>query len=257
MSDSWESRTQSAEDPGPLEHDTLDHKAYDRIRSMIVERRLQPGQRLQLEDLARELQVSRTPLVNALKRLAQEQFVVWVSRRGFYVRQYTKRELAQLYQVREGLEGFAGRLAALRVTDEEVKRLSTLFSGIAMPPTPETARRYLEADRAFHWRLVELSGNDQLVRTIRSVNLLIFSYQRGLVRPIEETLAEHLAITDVLRRRDADACERLLRHHFHQSYECLAREAEAEEAAQSYTLAGPLIPPRMQQSPRTERVMVF
>jgi DNA-binding GntR family transcriptional regulator len=117
---------------------------------------------------------------------------------------------------------------------------------------PEATRRYLEADREFHWHLVELSGNEQLVRTIRSVNLLIFSYQRGLVRPMEETLPEHLAIIDGLRRRDPDVCEQLLRHHFRQSYERFTKEAQVEEAEQAQALETPPIPRRMQQPPRRE-----
>ena len=68
--------------------------------------------------------VSRTPLVNALKRLAQERIVEWVSRRGIYVKRFTKREMARLFQVREALEGLSARLAAPRIDRDEVDRLA-------------------------------------------------------------------------------------------------------------------------------------
>ncbi len=219
--------------PGPLEHENLDDKAYHRLRSMIIERQLAPGHRIQLETLAKEMAVSRTPLVNALKRLAQEQFVIWVSRRGFYVREFSKRELAELYQVREALEGIAARLAAERIDTAELARLTALFQNIEISSRPDAIRRYVELDRQFHWRLVELSGNRQLTRTVRSVNLLIFSYQQGLARPIKETFPEHKAILDALRRRDPDACEAAVRRHFRLSAERYARSADLEGSAEN------------------------
>jgi DNA-binding GntR family transcriptional regulator len=224
--------------PGPLEHENLDDKAYHRLRSMIVERQLTPGVRLQLDTLARDMAVSRTPLVNALKRLAQEQFVIWVPRRGFYVREFSRRELAELYQVREALEGIAARLAAERIDDAEVAQLEACFREVEISVRPEAVRRYVDLDRQFHWRLVELSGNHQLAHTVRSVNLLIFSYQQGLARPINETFPEHEAILDALRRRDPAACEAAVRRHFKLSAERYATDTDLERAEEGHALNG-------------------
>src|SRR5512144_2622611 len=88
----------------PIHHDNPEAKIYDLLKPTITDRVLQPGERFLLSRLSRELGVSRTPLVNALKRLAQEQLVEWVSRRGIYVKRFTMREMAQLFEVREGLE---------------------------------------------------------------------------------------------------------------------------------------------------------
>jgi len=66
--------------------ENLEDKIYDRLKAMIVDRALLPGERLQLTKLGTEMRVSRTPLINALKRLAAERLVEWVNRHGFYVR---------------------------------------------------------------------------------------------------------------------------------------------------------------------------
>ena len=89
---------------------------------MIAEGELSPGQRILQEKLARGMGVSRsrTPLVNALRRLAQERLVEWVSRRGIYVKRFSLREMAQLFEVREGLEPIAARLAATQIAPAEV-----------------------------------------------------------------------------------------------------------------------------------------
>ena len=104
-----------------IEHENLDDKIYARLKGMIADGQLAPGQRILQEKLARDMGVSRTPLVNALKRLAQERLVEWVSRRGIYVKQFSLKEMAQLFEVREGLEPIAARLAATRITPAEVR----------------------------------------------------------------------------------------------------------------------------------------
>ncbi len=221
-----------------IEHENLDDKIHARLRSLIVERRLLPGQRILQDQLAREMGVSRTPLVNALKRLAQERLVQWVPRRGIYVRRFTKREMARLFQVREALEGLSARLAAPRVSREEVDRLTRMFRELDVTDTPAAVRRYVERDRHFHWRLVEIAGNEQLAAAMESVNMMFFAYQDGLVRPPTEAIPEHLAILEALRRRDPDASEAAMRLHLRRSAERLEQEAETEERGKVMAVHG-------------------
>ncbi|MFB3817626.1 MAG: GntR family transcriptional regulator [Candidatus Methylomirabilales bacterium] len=218
-----------AASPLRIEHENLDLKICQRLRQMIVARELRPGQRLLQEHLARELGVSRTPLVNALKRLAQEGLVEWVSRRGIYVKRFTKREMARLFEVREALEALAARRAAERMPRGEAERLWALFRGLGGRPTAARVRRYVERDRYLHWRLVELAANEPLARALDSVNMRFFAYQDGLVRPPAETLPEHRAILRALGRGDAAAAEAAMRLHIRRSVEKLEREAEDEE----------------------------
>lgn len=212
-----------------IEHENLDDKIYTRLKTMIAERHLLPGHRILQEKLAREMGVSRTPLVNALKRLAQERLVEWVSRRGIYVKRLTKRELAQLFEVREGLETIAARLAASRIDPKEVDELTQIFNGFDINPTPADLRRYIKCDRYFHWRLVELAGNAQLAAAMESVNMMISAYQIGIPRTLAETLPEHWAILEALRRHDPDASEATMRVHIRRSVERLHKEADAEQ----------------------------
>ncbi|MBI4735025.1 MAG: GntR family transcriptional regulator [candidate division NC10 bacterium] len=212
-----------------IEHENLDDKIYARLKALIAERRMLPGERILQDRLAREMGVSRTPLVNALKRLAQERLVEWVSRRGIYVKRFTKREMARLFEVREALEGLAARLAAPRIGRDEVDRLAEMFRGLDVTPTPAAVRRYVERDRHFHWRLVEIAGNEQLAHAMDSVNMMFFAYQDGLVRPAAETVQEHWTILEALRRKDPDASEAAMRLHIRRSVEQLEKEAEAEE----------------------------
>ena len=213
-----------------IEHENLDDKIYARLKTMIVERRMLPGERILQDHLAREMGVSRTPLVNALKRLAQERLVEWVSRRGIYVKRFTKREMARLFEVREALEGLSARLAAPRMDPAEANQLIEMFRSLDVTPTPAAVRKYVERDRYFHWRLVEIAGNEQLAQALESVNMMFFAYQDGLVRPAAETVQEHYPILEALRRHDPEASEAAMRLHIRRSVERLEKEAEAEEA---------------------------
>jgi len=217
----------------PIHHENLEDKIYHRLKAMIVEKTLLPGERFLLSRLSRDMGVSRTPLVNALKRLAQEQLVEWVSRRGIYVRRFTRREMVDLYEVRVALEGLAARLAAERIGDPELDELEAMFRRVDTKPSPGALRRYTELDRQFHWRIVELSGNQQLANALNSIHMRIFGYQYGLARPMSESIKEHREFLKALRAHDSDTCERLMRRHHGLSVERLKKAAELEEREQA------------------------
>jgi DNA-binding GntR family transcriptional regulator len=196
---------------------------------MLREQRVAMGVRIQPDHLAREMGVSRTPVLNALKRLAGEQIVEWVPRRGIYLKTLTKRQLARVFEVREALECLATRLAAVRVTQEQVEFLAGLFRGIEISATQEAHALYLERDREFHWQLVMISGNSYLMHAMEAVNVMIFTYQYGLNRPMAETMLEHAAILDGLQKRDPDASEAAMRLHVGRTRERIDQLADEEE----------------------------
>ncbi len=213
-----------------LEHPSLEDKVYPYLKGLVTGRRILPGEKFPVDHFAREMRVSRTPILNALRRLAQEGVVELVPRRGVFVRRFTKRQMARLFEVREVLEGLSARLAAPRIARGEVDRLARLFRGLDAPRTPAVVRRYVERDRHFHWRLVEIAENEDLAAAMNSVNMMFFVYQDGLVRPPSETIREHRAILDALRRQDPEASEAAMRLHIRRSLERLEEEAAVEEA---------------------------
>ena len=94
------------------EHENLDHKVYRQLKAMILDQHLKPGSKIYQEELANDLGISRTPLVNALKRLEQEQLIIAIPRRGFSVRQFSEEEMIRIFELREVLEGLAARRAS-------------------------------------------------------------------------------------------------------------------------------------------------
>jgi DNA-binding GntR family transcriptional regulator len=138
--------------------------------------------------------------------------------------------MAQVFEVREGLETVAARLAAAKVDPREVDELLRMFRGFSGKLTAALIRRYIERDRHFHWRLVELAGNPHLTAAMESVHMMIAAYQLGLPRTPAETIPEHCAILEALRKRDPDASEAAMRIHIRRSVERLWSRARAEES---------------------------
>jgi DNA-binding GntR family transcriptional regulator len=182
---------------------------YEQIKNLIDEGVLQPGEKIDKKALVEILGVSQTPINEALSKLAGEKFLEQRSRQGFFIRQYSYFELSQLFELRAAIEGMAARLCAEHVQDDELKGLVKLFDGFTLPLSKKRSADYLHADKQFHESLVKYSGNPFLMETFISSGYLPKSYQKGLLRPTEETLPEHMRIIDALKKRDARLAQEL------------------------------------------------
>lgn len=217
------------DDPAVILHQNLDEKVYERIRTMIADGVLAPGQRVAQEALATKLGVSRTPLVNALKRLAQEGLLRAIPRRGFRVRELSATELVQLLELRERLEPLAAELAATRITTDEADRMASEWREMAtLPDTPASHQLYVARDRAFHGRLAELSGNPFLRAAMNPIGMLAAAYLHGTPRPWEDTVPDHLAVIAALRKGDPAASGEAMRRHIAPSLAALRNAAPSD-----------------------------
>jgi DNA-binding GntR family transcriptional regulator len=215
----------------PGERANRDDHIYERLKAMIVDGSLLPGERIVPEQLARDIGVSRTLMLSALKRLSQERLIVWRSRRRVFVRRLSKRELAMIFEVREMLEGLAARRAATLMEPSQLEALRELFRDIDATATPENRRAYLRQDYLFHSGILEIAASPPLSQTTNSVNILVLAFGAGLIESIRDGLSEHRAILDALRHRNPDAAEAAMRAHIHRSVVLLHHEADLLEVA--------------------------
>ncbi len=212
------------------QHKNLDQKAYQILKTMIIERRLLPGEKIQQEKLAQELGISRTPLISALKYLEKEKLVEALPRRGFFVRLFSKREMVYIFELREVLEGLAARRAAAHITDAQISRLQTFFN--PFDPRVEIAdlKAYSREDRRFHNFVIEVGSKEFLQSILENYNIISYSYQivtsEGLIRPPDQTLPEHLAVIEAISRRDEEAAEELMRLHLKKTIAFLKTDME-------------------------------
>lgn len=215
------------------EHENLDQKVYQILKSMIIERQLLPGDKIPQEKLAEELGISRTPLVNALKFLEHEKLIQSIPRRGFFVRLFSLKEMISIFELREVLEGLSARRAAQHITDREIEQLKGFFRQFERIAAIRDYKTYAREDRSFHNFITDIGAKEFLRSILETYNIITFSYQwesstEGLVRPPDETVHEHLAIIQAIGARDAESAERLMRRHLSNSAALLRRSLERE-----------------------------
>jgi DNA-binding GntR family transcriptional regulator len=207
---------------------TLKQHAYQVIRDKLLQGSLKAGTRLSDDVLAQEMGISRSPVREAITQLASEGLVEHRPRTGAFVKQPDRRELEELYEIREALEQYAVRQAALRIGAADLARLRELCdemrgfvrecrkAPMAVAP-PDLVQRFLANDLAFHTVLVGAAGNQRLTKLLTDFKILIQVF--GFVpvehdaRVLATTCRAHGHIARAVAQHDARAAGLWLGRH--------------------------------------------
>lgn len=190
--------------------------AYQEIRRAIRQRRFRAGERLREIELAEALGLSRTPVREALSRLQAEGLAAENSQRGFTIIEFDHAMVAELYFMRELLEGAAARLAAVSAVEAEIGLLRELHEQYAALISSADGTLLAERNRKFHETLCRCAHNRFLLRTLEPLHdALGLLGESNLVDPAraQENVSDHAAILDAIARRDSVAAETLARAH--------------------------------------------
>ena len=193
-------------------------QVYDRLRAAILARQYQPGDRLREEELATWLNVSRTPVREALSRLTNEGLLSTAPGRGLIVRKLDNAEIDELYALREVLEGTAARFAAQHASESEIAAMLAIVetSKRAHGKYDELAR----LNRRFHAAVYGACHNRFLLDALDNLSTaLALLPGTTLSLPGRETSAfnEHMKIVHAIEQRDGALAEKLTRHHIETS----------------------------------------
>jgi DNA-binding GntR family transcriptional regulator len=209
-------------------HNDLSTPVYKRLKEMIEQGELQPGQKLIQEKLAANLGVSRTPLLKALQNLEYEMLVESVPRRGMYVRQISTQEMIDVYDCREAIESMAVKLLIDRAEEKELEALKAIFEPFLMLNKIDTGY-YAKADEKFHNMIIQLSGNPLLKKMSGLSEIHKKVYRFGLVRSPNDTLLEHEQIVAAIIKRDYKKADQEIRNHIDLSRKVLINKLEEEK----------------------------
>jgi DNA-binding GntR family transcriptional regulator len=206
-------------------------KVAEEIRRLIRANELVSGQRLYEQRLCEKLNVSRTPLREALKVLAVEGLVTMKPRRGAYVTEMSERDVTDVYHLLALLESDAAAAVARGATAAQLDELAALHA--KLEAAVHDRDRFFALNESFHLRMLEISGNRwrmQLVGDLRKVmklNRHLSLFREGR---LAESLKEHRALLAALRRHDADAAEALTKEHFRNGLAAAAPQPPARVA---------------------------
>jgi DNA-binding GntR family transcriptional regulator len=197
---------------------SLHGEILSRLRDYVVEGNIAEGARVPERQLCELFGISRTPLREALKVLAAEGLIDLLPNRGARVRQLSRRDLDELFDLMGGLESLAGRLACENITDDEITEIERLHYEMYGFYLRRDMHNYFLANQRIHEKIVEASRNETLrsayanfagrIRRVRYSANFARKHQRW-----GEAMREHEAILDALRRRAGSELSDILFHH--------------------------------------------
>jgi DNA-binding GntR family transcriptional regulator len=200
----------------PVTYESLGEQVYRRIRDLILGQHYVPGSRMRLEELCRQLGVSRTPVWDAMRRLETEGLIHTVPRQGVFVLNYDPEHIRQLVAVREALEGLAARLAAEKFAPGDGDSLEVVLNDLVAAARAADLDGYARHTVEFHNRILAASRNQVLARLLENVYaqmhvLRLHSLHR--TKRLDVGLSEHIDIHAAVIARDPDRAERAARVH--------------------------------------------
>jgi DNA-binding GntR family transcriptional regulator len=226
--------------PAPIRAASLHDSVAERLRAMIFERALAPGEFIDEKALAARWQISRTPLREALKVLAAEGLVELVSGRGSRVVTLTDDDADALFPVMALLEGRCAHEATLRASDEQLGELHELHERLEMYAAAEDIDGYYRANHAFHSKVQALAANrwlDRVTGDLRRFLRLLRGRQLNLPGRIDASINEHRVLIDAIGARDALRAERAMHDHLMAQLAALKALRRRERAARKANTA--------------------
>ena len=190
---------------------SLADKAYHEIRDLIVSLELAPGALIDERDLIERLGIGRTPVREALRRLAHERLVDVYPRRGMFVTGVDVRQLARLSEVRAVLEPEAARLAAERATEDDRAQLDALLAEL-----DAGGSELMQLDERIHRAVYRAAHNDLLEATLEqyyALALRIWMLALERTQDLEEAVEAHRDLLEAIRDGDGERAAQTMRDH--------------------------------------------
>jgi DNA-binding GntR family transcriptional regulator len=155
--------------------------------------------------------------------LIREGIIEQRERHELYVKDFTNKDMMELFEVRAGLEGTALHICMEKLTEKEWEKILCLFDDFSLP-VPETKFKiYQQRDQEFHSMILKMSGNQLILEFIDRCEFILRCYQKGLIRPPDETLVEHLGIIKKIRAKETDSAQQKIMEHHWKTREKLKR----------------------------------
>ena len=196
---------------------------YNVIRNMAISYDFKPGERINEVQLAKQLGVSRTPLREAMQKLVSEKLLRWERNKGFFCHMLNEKEVFNLFEFRKIIEEQAAYLSVKRATDDEllaVKKIALEYSNISNDVSKE---KLIAMDQQIHESMVALSGNHELLSTLRQINQRIYFIRWVNIanRPTDNH-TDHLDYIDALLERNAEKAVSIISQHIERRQEQIA-----------------------------------
>ena len=192
-------------------------EAYQKIKEMLYNQELVPGQKIIYEDLAKALHMSTTPIINALSRLEQDGLVILKYNRGYFVTEISEKEAKDLLEARNILEEYSIKKLIGSYSESKIKYLEKILKQLkGYRPSSYTKKR-LFMDAAFHVSIAEMAGNEivrELLNFIYEKIYLRYRTERIPFNRMDEADKEHTLLIHAIKKKNLTLALKILEDHF-------------------------------------------
>lgn len=218
---------------------TTTDKVFEQMQQAIVEGKIVAGSKISEPELAKQYQISRSTLREALNRLEKCHLIERKPNVGSRVVECSIEGLLEIYVVREALEGMACRQAALNMTDDEIEQMKSMLAHHANTQQLKDGVSYYqeEGDLDFHYKVILGSHNQQLINILcgQLYHLVrMYRFQFGMNSPrASRAFDEHSRIIEAIADRDGELAEMLMRRHIAASRKNIEKKIAANAIQQN------------------------
>lgn len=197
-------------------HKLLSQRVYTILKTAIIQGDLAAGAKLTEAKISTQLGVSKTPVREALRQLAEEEFVKITPHQGVVVNEILTEDIEEFLQIRMALEGMAANLTAKRISKKEIKKLEKYNEQMYKFAIEKDFTAFAKENDKFHNLLLHASGNKRLMRIVGNfTDIARRFWLKSLSKPekLKSSLEEHSNILTALKKKDSEQAERLVRIH--------------------------------------------
>ncbi|MCX7966073.1 MAG: GntR family transcriptional regulator [Syntrophorhabdaceae bacterium] len=191
----------------------LSNQVYDILKNMILNHRFSPGARINVEQIAKEVGASRTPVWEAVHRLMQEGLLENIPNKGVFMAVLTPKAAIEMYTVRQALEGLAAKLAAQNANEKAIKKMKACLDKQAKAVEKEDLIAYSKLDFEFHAIIYELSGNQTLQEMLEAIKNKMRPIAMMINPILPELYKHHLRILEAIKNKDSHEAEAAFIEH--------------------------------------------
>ena len=199
---------------------TLTNEIADIVRERILKGEYVIGEKIKESSISQELSVSRTPIREAFKMLEEEGLLDYLPNRGCYAKGFTKRDVSDIYAVREALEELAMTWACERITDEEIERLEEQCELMEFYTRKKDVQKILSMNTTFHDIIYNSTRSRFLAQVLRSYKGYLDKTRKSVYYDetfLDNIQAEHKALLEAVKERDAEKALEAIHVHLSES----------------------------------------
>ena len=214
-----------------INRQNLTDEVYNILADRIVNRKLKPGARLIEDELAEDLGISRTPIREALNRLAQDGLVELIPRKGAQVSRLKAKDVEEVYELRKLLEGFATEKSVISIKEKELNQIKELI-GKGESSSERKLEYFLKADLKLHNLIINHCGNSRLIKMLRSLHNFVNSFRildTQYNHRIMQAHKEHKEIVKAFSKKDAGLAKRLVEQHIENAKKNILADFELKD----------------------------